>query len=89
MNLKEKFNELFNYDKYYKMSEDELIKKAEKNHLNVYSDGYGAGRRDLILKQLIAKDNTAMFKRSLIVSFITLICVMISLIVSIIAIFIK
>ena len=88
MNLKEKFDELFNYGKYYKMSNDDLEDEAGKFKIGGYFDGRII-RREKIIDQLIAKDNATMFKRSLIVSFITLICVIISLIASIIAIFVK
>lgn len=90
MNLKENFYELFNYDKYYKMSNEELKHEANKYGLQrIYNPISLDIERTEVIKQLIDKDNATMFKRSLIVSFITLICVIISLIVSIIAIFIK
>jgi len=42
-----------------------------------------------VIKQLIAKDNASMFKRALIISTFTLIVAAISLIISVIAIFLK
>lgn len=87
MSFKQKINDLFSYDKYFRMSIEEIVEEVEKNNLTVYSTDY-PGRRKLMLEQLMAKDNTTMFKRTLILSFITLIAVIISLIVSIIAIFV-
>lgn len=85
MNFKQKINDLFSYDKYFRMSTEEIVEEIKKNNLTVYGTNY-VGRRELMLKQLIVKDNTTMFKRSLIISLITLMFVIISLIVSITAI---
>lgn len=88
MNLIEKINNLFSYDRYYRMSTEEIAEENKKNHLTVYGDNF-VGRREMMLKQLIAKDNASMFKKSLIISISTLIVVIISLIISVIAICIK
>ena len=88
MNFKQIINNLFSYDKYFKMSTEELVEEVKKNHLTIYGKNF-VDRREMMLKQLIAKDNATMFKRSLIVSLITLAAVIISLIFSIIAIFFK
>lgn len=81
-------SDLFSYNKYYKMSTDDLEKEAGKYQMGSYFDG-SIVRRELIIEQLIAKDNATMFKRSLIISLITLIVVFISFVVSIIALFLN
>jgi hypothetical protein len=88
LNIKQKINDFFTYDKYFRMSTEELVEEVRKNHLTVYGKNF-SGRREMMLKQLIAKDNATMFKRTLIISFITLIAVIISTIFSIIVIFFK
>jgi len=85
MKIMDKLNDLFSYNKYYKMSIDDLEKEASKYHIGGYFDGRIV-RREKIIEQLIAKDNAAMFKKALVISLITLMIVFISLIVSIIAI---
>ena len=88
MKLIKKINNLFSYDRYYKMSDDNLEKEATKYKIGGYFDGRII-RRGKIIEQLIAKDNASMFKRSLIISTFTLIVAAISLIISVIAIFLK
>lgn len=88
MKLIKKINNLFSYDRYYKMSNDELVKEADKYHIGSYFDG-SIIRRELIIEQLIAKDNASMFKRSLIISAFTLIVAAISLIIGVTAICLK
>ena len=88
MKIKDQINDLFSYNKYYKMATDDLAKEAGKYHIGSYFDG-SIIRRELIIEQLIAKDNATMFKRSLMVSLIILVIAIISLIVSIIAIFLN
>jgi len=88
MKLIKKINNLFSYDRYYKMSDDNLEKEATKYKIGGYFDGRII-RREKIIEQLIAKDNASMFKRSLIISTFTLIVAAISLIISVIAIFLK
>ena len=90
MKLITKINNLFSYDKYYKMSDENL-----ENEIKKY--GIGDFSADAILRrnrieQLIAKDNASMFKKSLIISAFVLAVAVISLIISVIsaiAIFLK
>jgi hypothetical protein len=89
MNLLKKINNLFSYDKYYKMSNDDLTKEAGEYALDSCYTQYGGIVRSEVIKQLIAKDNASMFKKSLIISSFTLIVALISLIVSLISIFSK
>ncbi|MHB8276032.1 MAG: hypothetical protein ACYDIA_00045 [Candidatus Humimicrobiaceae bacterium] len=89
MKLLTKINNLFSYDKYYKMSNDDLEKEAEKYALDSYCTQHGGIVRSEVIKQLIAKDNASMFKKSLIISAFVLVVAIISLIISIIAIFLK
>lgn len=102
MKIMDKLNDLFSYNKYYKMSTDDLEKEARKYGIRTYfperieaheyamrahlGEGEDIVKREKIIEQLIAKDNAAMFKRALVISLITLMIVFISLIVSIIAI---
>ena len=88
MKLLAKINDLFSYDKYYKMSNSNLEEEASKYKIGGYFDG-NIIRREKIIEQLIAKDNASMFKKSLIISIFTLIVAFISLIISVIAIFLK
>jgi len=88
MKLIKKINNLFSYDRYYKMSVDNLVKEAHKYDIGGYFNG-NIIRREKIIEQLIAKDNASMFKRSLIISTFTLIVAAISLIISVIAMFLK
>jgi len=85
MKIMGKLNDLFSYNKYYKMSTEDLEKEANKYNIGGYFDGRIV-RREKIIEQLISKDNAAMFKKTLIISLITLMIVFISLVVSIIAI---
>jgi len=90
MKLLAKINDLFSYDKYYKISDYDLTKEAKKYALgNCYNRINGNIVRTEVIKQLIAKDNASMFKKSLIISIFTLIVAFISLIISVIAIFLK
>jgi len=89
MKLIKKINNLFSYDKYYKMSNDNLVKEANKYALQHIYNHHGNIEKTEVIKQLIAKDNASMFKRSLIISTFTLIVAAISLIISVIAIFLK
>ena len=89
MKLIKKIYNLFSYDKYYKMSNDDLAKEAGKYALDGCYTQYGGIVRSEVIKQLIAKDNASMFKKSLIISSFTLIVALISLIVSLISIFSK
>ncbi|MBC8389845.1 MAG: hypothetical protein H8E13_17610 [Actinobacteria bacterium] len=90
MKLIEKINNLFSYDRYYKMSEDDLAKEASKYCLQrIYNPASLKIEKTEVIKQLIAKDNASMFKKSLIISVFTLMVVIISLVISIIAILIK
>ena len=78
MKLIKKINNLFSYDRYYEMTDENL-----ENEIKKY--GIGDFSADAILRrnrieQLIAKDNASMFKRSLIISAFTLIVAAISLI---------
>ena len=71
------------------MSEEDLEKEAHKYALDGIYNTWGKIVKPEVIKQLIAKDNASMFRKSIIISIFTLIVVIISLIISIIAIFIK
>jgi len=86
MKLLAKINDLFSYDKYYKISDYDLTKEAKKYALgNCYNRINGNIVRTEVIKQLIAKDNASMFKKSLIISFMMLVVSFFTLIISIIS----
>ena len=84
--LIEKISNLFSYNKYYKMSTDDLEKEAAKYSIGSYFTGRIV-RRESIIEQLITKDNASMFKKTIIISTFTLVIAVISLVISIITIF--
>lgn len=81
MKLIERINNLFSYDKYYKMSDKDLENEIKKYNMGDFSQD--AMLRRSRIEQLIAKDNATMFKKSLIISTFTLITAVIALIISI------
>jgi hypothetical protein len=87
MKICDKFNNLFSYNKYYEMSYEDLENEIKKYGIGDFSED-AILRRNRI-EQLIAKDNATMFKKSLIISLITLVIAFTSLVVSGIAIFFK
>ena len=90
MNLLIKINNLFSYDRYYKMTDDELIKEVQKYNLkHIYNNWNFNLDRTEAIKQLVSKDNASMFKKSIIISAFVLVVAIISLIISVIAIFLK
>jgi len=89
MKLIKKINNLFSYDRYYKMSDDKLVKEANKYALQYIYNYHGNIEKTEVTKQLIAKDNASVFKKSLIISTFILMVAAISLIISVIAIFLK
>jgi hypothetical protein len=87
MKICDKFNDLFSYNKYHKMSDENLENEIKKYGIEDFSAD-AILRRNRI-EQLIAKDNATMFKRALMISSITSIIALTSLVVSIIAIFLN
>ena len=74
--------------RYYKMNDDELESEATKYHIGGYFDGRII-RREIIIEQLIAKDNARMFRFTLIASISTLFVAIISFILSLISLFLN
>ena len=83
MKLIEKINDLFSYDKYYKMSNTDLEQEAKRYKLESCYNQFGNIVRTEVINQLIAKDNASMFKKSLVVSFMMLVVSFFTLIISI------
>ena len=71
------------------MPEEDLEKEAHKYALDGIYNTWGKIVKPEVIKQLIAKDNASMFRKSLIISTFTLMIALISLIIGIIAIFMK
>jgi len=70
MKLKEQISDSFSYDKYYRMSIEELEKIVAKRHISKY-ENY-VGRKELIIKHLVEQDNHSLFRKTLLISILTL-----------------
>ena len=73
-------------EKYYRMNDKELEQECRKFNMGNYFNG-NIIRREKIIEQLIAKDNAIMFRYTVISTLIILLIAFISLIISLIAIF--
>jgi len=73
-------------ERYYRMGTDELEQECRGFNMGSYFNGNKI-RREKIIEQLIAKDNAIMFRYTVISTLIILLIAFISLIISLIAIF--
>ncbi len=74
-------------ERYYKMSNEDLESEAQKFKMGSYFDGRII-RREKIIEQLIAKDTSIMLRYTLTATFVAVCMAVISLIISLIAVFI-
>ena len=73
-------------ERYYKMDNEELEHECRKFNMGNYFNG-NIIRREKIIEQLIVKDNAIMFRYTVISTLIILLIALISLVISLIAIF--
>ena len=81
-----KFLRNLNVLRYYKMSNEDLEAESQRYGMGSYFDG-NIIRREKIVEQLILKDNAIMFRYTLLSTLITLIIVIISLLMRLVAVF--